>query len=71
MCNLDLVEDEAHVINVCSMYSDLRVKLLCSRPTDNNIDLFVERMTVNGHEQRLNLAVFITDALKLREQRLI
>ncbi len=67
-CNMQMVEDENHMLLVCPFYRDLRAKyfkpFFCRWPTINK---FKDIMTSTNNKTLLNLSKFIFHSFNKRE----
>ena len=68
VCDMMEVEDEYHFIMICPLYEMLRKRLIPSWSyTNPSVNKFYSLMSCNSNETISNLAVFIQNAFKLRQ----
>ena len=69
LCNLNTVESEYHFLLICPIYKDLRTKYSI-RTNWPNLAKFKNILSCQNTQVINNVARFLTDAMKLREEKL-
>ena len=69
LCNSNVVESEYHFFLTCPIYKDLRTKY-CIRSNWPNLMKFKNILSCQHNKVIKNVARFITDAMKLREEKI-
>ena len=72
-CNLNVVEDEFHLLCVCPLYENLRQEMFNSIENhDNdfrNLDIFDKFIYISNRSQKY-LGIFLHKAMNLRQQNM-